>query len=312
MMRIAIVFVLLVAVVQAAPMDPVTDDEANDVLVTFAEEFKSKDIEEKQNAIYNLHDVPHDKVLDRLEKLLKNRDPAIRNVAALAIGGQGHDPVRVGKILMRQYKKDFKNELVLSSVIEAMVELKFTGYWPGMKPALKAKQSSTVVRILDLLGQNRDYRTLPLLLDMYQVAMPKRVKWKTGEVRVDTGAAGDTDQKAAEAAFNKKYGRGGSKEKRKAAAKAKSFDERNFATQLRKCVKRITGQDFDNAIDFEDWYVENYLMCARKAAEMDGLDPKKAVAKAKRELPAFQAKVEDARKKLEEELEQERKAREGK
>jgi len=309
MVRVSTLVLLLVFPVLG--MDPVSEEEAIDVLATFAKEFKTKDIDEKQNAIYTLHDVPHDTVLDRLEKLLKDRNASVRNVAALAIGGQGHDPIRAGKILMRQYKKDFKNEEVLSSVLDAMVEIKFAGYWPTIKSALKEKRSTVVVRLLDLVGTNKDFRTIPTLLEMYHVAMPKKVSWKTGEVRVDTGAAGDADAKAAKAAFNKKYGQGGSKERRKAMAKARAFDERNFATQLRKCVNRITGQDFDNAIDFEDWYIDNYVEVHRKAAEMDGRDAEKAAAKARKELPALKAKVEERRKELEQELEDERKKKEG-
>jgi hypothetical protein len=132
--------------------------------------------------------------------------------------------------------------------------------------------------------------------------MPKKVTWSTGTETVDTGTAGDADQKAAEAKFNAKYGRGGSKAKAKAKAKARSFDLRNFSPQIRKCVKKITGQDFDTAWDFEDWYVENYLLVARKAAEMRGANVEAAVAKASKELPKLKADIESARKKVEEEL----------
>lgn len=120
---------------------------------------------------------------------------------------------------------------------------------------------------------------------MYEVAWPKRIKWKTGSTSVDTGADGDADQRAAEAKFNKNYGRGGQKMKNQAKAKAKAFDERNFSTELRKCVKAITGESFDTAIDFDDWYVENYVDVWRRIAQMEGRDVEQAVAKAKSECP---------------------------
>ena len=159
------------------------------------------------------------------------------------------------------------------------------------------------------LTANKDWRAIPKLLEMFHVAMPRRVTWKTGEVKVDTGTAGDADQKAAEAKFNAKYGAGGSKMKAKAKRKAKAFDERNFSNELRKAVKGITSEDFDNAIGFEDWYVDNYVKVHVNIAKMAGRDVAAAERKAKSELPILKAKIDEDRKKLEEKL---RKQREGK
>lgn len=288
-------------------VEKVSDDEAKQAIEAFKKEFKTRDIEVKQNAVYNLHDVPHPLVLKELAKLLKNKDARVRNVAALAVGGHGYDIQAAGKVLMDTFKRDYKTEQVVGSVLQAMQELKYMKYWPDLKKSMKDKRNAVVIWSLGVLGSNKDYRALPTLLDMYQVAMPKKVTWKTGEVKVDTGAAGDADQKAAEAKFNAKYGRGGSKEKAKAKRKAKAFDERNFSDYLRKTVKAITGEDFDNAFDFEDWYVENYIKVHRRIAEMNGTDVAAAERKARAELPPLKAKIEAERKKLEEELAEERK-----
>jgi len=300
MRTLGLLFTLVLAVHAA---DAVESEKAQEAIKEFEQAFKAtREIEEQQNAVYDLHDVPHDLVIKRLEKLLKHKDPRVRNVAALALGGQTHNAPLAGSILMRTYVREFKNTVVLTSVIEAMAELRYLGYWPKAEPALKDERNSVIIRVLDLLGTNEDWRSLPRLLEIFRVAMPKKVSWSTGEVTVDTGSAGDADQKAAEAKFNAKYGRGGSKMAAKAKAKARGFDLRNFSTQIRKCVKKITDQDFDTAWDFEDWYADNYLMVARKAAEMSGADVEAAVAKAKRELPKFKADVEAARKKIEERL----------
>ena len=307
MRTLGLLLTLAFAVHAADAVDP---EEAQEALGEFQKAFKAtREIEEQQNAVYNLHDVPHDLVIKRLEKLLKHKDPRVRNVAALALGGQTHNAPLAGSVLMRAYVKDFKNTVVLSSVIEAMAELKYLGYWPKAEPALKDERNSVIIRLLDLLGTNEDWRSIPRLLKLFRVAMPKKISWSTGTETVDTGAAGDADQKAAEAKFNAKYGRGGSKMAAKAKAKARGFDLRNFSTQIRKCVKRITDQDFDTAWDFADWYVENYLMVARKIAEMKGSDAEAAVAKAKRELPKLKADIEAARKKIEEQLAKEAKSK---
>jgi hypothetical protein len=294
-----------------APIKAADDQDVEAALQEFEEAFKSRELETKQNAVFDLHDFPHDRVIARIEKLLKDKRPEVRNVAALAMGGQGHNTKKAGVALMKSYNKDFKNTEVLASILEAMGELKYMGYWPTVEKAMKDARNSVVIRILELLGNTKDYRSLPKLLELYHVALPKRVNWSTGVVNVDTGTAGDADQKAAEAKFNAKYGRGGSKMKAKAKAKARAFDERNFGLHLRRCVKSITGESFDTALDFEDWYVEHYIEVHRKIAETDGKDPDVAEARARAELPALKAKVESDRKKLEAELEAERKARAG-
>jgi hypothetical protein len=300
MRMLGLLLTLAFAVHAADAVDP---EEAKEALAEFEKAFKAtREIEAQQNAVYNLHDVPHDLVIKRLQKLLKNKDPRVRNVAALALGGQTHNVPLAGKVLMQSYARDFKNAEVLASVLEGLAELKYLGYWPKAEPALKDWRNAVIIRVLDLLSINEDWRAIPRLLELYRIAMPKKVNWSTGKESVDTGAAGDTDQRAAEAKFNAKYGAGGSKAKAKAKAKARGFDLRNFSTQIRKCVKKITDQDFDTAWDFEDWYIENYLMVARKIAEMDGSDVEASVAKAQRELPKLKADVESARKKVEEKL----------
>lgn len=287
----------------AAAVEPVGDEEAKAAIKEFDDFYrKNRDVEARQNAIYNLHDVPSDLVIRRLESLLKDRNPQIRNVAALALGGQAHNKAKAGEVLMRLYGKDFKTVEVLSSTLEAMAELKYMGYWPTVEGAMKDERNSVVIRILDLLGENTDWRAIPKLLEMYRVALPKRVNWKTGVVNVDTGTAGDGDQKAAEAKFNAKYGRGGSKMKAKAKAKARSFDERNFSSQLRKCVKKITGEDFDNSLDFEDWYLDHYIEVHVKIARLLGEDPEAARRRARAELPALKTKIEKDREQMEAEV----------
>lgn len=306
-MRTFGIFLLFALSVRAGDaVQPVDDEQAKAALEEFEQAFRTKDVEVKQDAVYDLHDLPNDLVLARLEKVLKDKSPAVRNVAALALGGQNQNVARAGKALMRAYTKDFKREEVLSSVLDAIGELHYMGYWPKAKPCLKDSRNSIVIRMLAMLGANKDYRALPTLLDMYKVAMPKRISWSTGVVNVDTGASGDTDQKAAEAKWRAKYGRGGSKMKAKAKAKAAAFDERNFQSQLRKCVKAITGQDFDTSIDFEDWYVDNYVAIMRKIAVLDGKNPAAAEAQARSELPDMKRKIEEERRKLEEELAKER------
>jgi hypothetical protein len=306
-MRTLVACLLVCTVVIAEPVSPVSDDVAKEALAQFKAAYNKADsVEAKQGIIFTLHDVPHPLVLKQCIKLLRNRDPKIRNVAALAIGGQGFDRNAAGEALMKALPKETKNVEVATSIIDALIEVKYLGYWPDIeKETGKDARNPVVNRIFDLLGANRDYRSIPMLLKMYRVAMPKHVKWSTGTVTVDTGAAGNEDNEAAERKFNQQFGAGGSKAKAKATGKANSFDLRNFSSQIKKCTKAITGVEFDNDIDLEDWWVANYMMVAQKSAEMDGLEGKaleKALRRAEKELPGLKREVEEARKKLEEEL----------
>ncbi len=277
--------------------EPVSDERAKEALARFQVAFKAPGVEAKQAAVYTLHDVPHDLVLKELDKLLRNRDAGIRNVAALAMGGQRHDAKKAGDLLMKAYRKERQAEEVVASVFEAMAELDYTGYWPDVKGALKDERNVVVVSALDLLGTTADWRAFPDLVELYREIMPRRVNWTTGAVVLPDG----TDQEA-KAQWEAKYGVGGSKEKAKAKAKANSFDLRNFSPQIRACVKRITGKDFENAFDLEEWWCENYIEVARKIAEFEGKDPDSVVPRAKLERAKLKAKVEEERRKLDEEL----------
>ncbi len=290
----------------------VSEADAKQAIAEFEKAFKTKDPEAKLEAVYTLHDVPHDLVIARLVRLQKNRDPQVRNVAAMALGGQRHNVEKAGTAMMAAFKKDYRNEDVVSSVLDGMGELYYLKYWPQLGKCLDDDRNAVAIRALDLIGTVKDWRAIPQLLLLYKEQMPKGYKWSTGTVTVDTGAAGTADADAAKAKFNAKYGAGGSKMKAKAQAKSKSGKERNLSTQLRRCVRELTGIDFETVLDFEDWLVENYVDVARKAAVLDGKNPDAAAARAKAELPGLKKRIEEERKKAQRLMEEHRKQRDNK
>jgi len=303
---------LLLADEPGAPATAVSEDDATKALADFEAAYKAgKEVEDKQAAVFGLYSAPHDRVLAKLTALLRSRDPQIRNVAALALGGQKHNVPKAGGALAKAFKVEFSNELVLSSVIDGMADLRFYGYWPELDKCLFDTRAAVAIRALDLIAANKDWRAWESLLKLYKQQIAKGYSWETGEVTVDTGAAGDEDQKAAEAAWHAKYGAGGGKAQGAAAGRAGARKEINLRTQLRRTVKELTGIDFDTALDFEDWVLEHYADVARKAAVLEGKDPEAAAAKAAAELPARRKQVAEEREKLEKIAEQNRKAREG-
>ena len=47
------------------------------------------------------------------------------------------------------------------STLEGMAELRYMAYWPEVKPAMKDERNAVVIRVLDLLGTNQDFRAVP-------------------------------------------------------------------------------------------------------------------------------------------------------
>jgi hypothetical protein len=312
-MRKALFFALVLPSVALAdaspPVPPASEDAATAALDAFEKAFGAKSIEEKQAAVYALHDVPHDRVLAKLGGLLRDKRPEIRNVAALAIGGQRHDVAKAGGVLMKALKAQRDDEDVIASILQAICELKYKGYWPDLTKLLWDDRPPVVIRSLDVVAANKDWRATHELVKLFKEKIDRAVKWQTGEETVDTGAAGDADQKAAEAAWNAKYGPGGSKAKAEAKRKSDQGRGIDFTRPLRKAAKAITGHDFDTGLDFEDWLVENWIEVARKIAEYEGKDPEAAAKKAAAELPAVKKRVESERESLAKEAEEQRKQR---
>jgi len=277
----------------------VPDADAQQALDAFKEAFKTKDVGARQTAVYDLHDVPNDLVIQQLAKLLKKGKPEVRNVAAMALGGQGHNTARAGKTLMSSFERNYKHDLVIAATLDGWRELRYLGYWPKLKKCLDDDRNAVSIRAIDLIGSNGDFRPIFILMKMYKEAVPKGSSWDGGaEVTVDTGASGDTDQKAAEAKYkSQNAGAGGGGGGGGGGGKK---NMRNLAQALRRCMKNLSGEDFDTFEDFEDWLVENFVMVHRTIATQEGKDPDAAERRAKGELPDFKAKVENRRRKAEE------------
>ena len=103
-------------------------------------------------AIHDLHDVRDETALRQLEVLVRDESRSVRNVAALALGGQHEHQARAGAALLRAYGDDRDDEVVLSSALDALAELRFRGCWPAVKPTLRDGRLNIVVRTLRLLA----------------------------------------------------------------------------------------------------------------------------------------------------------------
>jgi hypothetical protein len=96
-----------------------------------------------------------------------------------------------------------------------------------------------MLRCVRALGLIKDMHALPALLEILE-RFPVGYKWPAGdEVKVDSGAAGDTDQKEAEKQYNDK-----NKNQRRKGKPPVMF--KAYVQELKKTVQAITG---DSTID---------------------------------------------------------------
>lgn len=138
---------------------------------------------------------------------------------------------------------------VLIAAVDSIGKLEFG---PGVVPTgellLKSSDPWLQVRCVRALGDCKDLRALPFLLQLLE-RYPAGFSWEGGEVNVDTGTAGDGDQKEAERQYQAKYGgqtRGGKppvmfrawiQEIKRAIAKITKDDTVNSAADLRKWME---------------------------------------------------------------------------
>ena len=123
----------------------------------------------------------------------------------LAAGAELHE-------LLDKRQKDFETE-VLETMVDSCGKLKYKPAVPVLcEMLLKGGDPYLLLMTVRAVGNIEDWRALPTLLELWE-RHPVGYSWETGEVKVDTGAAGTADQEAAEAAWQAKYGSAGPKGK---------------------------------------------------------------------------------------------------
>ncbi len=230
----------------------------------FRKDLASRDKGRRMNAILELSLTKHDLVIKELgERALRHRDPDVREAAACVLGDMTNNPDLAGSYLRDNLMKNEDFPEIQRSIIISIGKLRYRGALEQLEAAAahlnEEKYKYVTVEVVRTMGLIGDPRCLPFLLWMAEYGGHVE-KWSTGSVTVDTGAAGDKDQKAAEAAWKAKYGHVKPK-------KPKPPMIRLYMQELRNTVKKITGQEFANATEFRKWLVAN--------AKRLGLDPKK-------------------------------------
>jgi hypothetical protein len=230
------------------PKELATNEDAKAAVAKFREEFKGRDVEKKADAIDGLAKVQHPDVVAELAKLLNHRDKELRAVATQDLANMTAIPAIAGAKLAATIEANATDWSYLADVVDTVKTLKYRGALPHLVKLFKNPNSAVVRWALDAIGDMKDVRALDAVLDlMKETKVDSGVSWEGGEVKVDTGTAGDGDQKAAEAAYRAKYGDG------KGKGKSSGRKMRSLGEILFLVVKDLTGQQFATEKSAREW-----------------------------------------------------------
>ena len=146
---------------------------------------------------------------ERLGKVLRKDSDVTHKLIASAALGTMKEPEEAakaaGKALLESFEKDNFDADVTINVVESLGDLRCRDAVPALsEAALKGGDPYVLLRIVRALGKINDRRALPALLELWE-RHPVGYSWETGEVNVDTGASGTSDQEAAEAQWHAQY-----------------------------------------------------------------------------------------------------------
>ncbi len=200
--------------------------------------------ERRRRAMRDVGRFPHTYTLKVLKDVVASKaEPQVRRAAAEALGDMKFDRRAVATWLIARIPQFWKDEQVLIGIAIALGELREPIDREKMYEFFKHNNDPVYVSMIQAIGAMKDRPSLPRL---YAIFAQYGGKSTAGvNVRVDTGAAGNTDQQAAEA-----RGRG--------QLKKASVDRREGALHaVKQAVFQITGRQFEYHDEFYDWLKEN-------------------------------------------------------
>jgi hypothetical protein len=229
-------------------------EDAKQALAAFEVAFKasgSKGDEKtavQEKAMRELAKVQHPLVADRLAKITKNQDKDLRTLAVMYLGEQVAMPGYAGKAVLDALKRNLGDYVYLMVSGDSIESLGYRGQLVVLRDMLAHKDEAVRKNALQVIGGMKEVRMIDDVLKlMIDLKIDKGAKWEGGEVSVDTGAPGDADQRAAEAAYAERYGK--NEQKGKSAGRKM----RDMKPLLLDTMKKLTGQEFLHTQQAEDW-----------------------------------------------------------
>ncbi|MEZ6025094.1 MAG: HEAT repeat domain-containing protein [Planctomycetota bacterium] len=260
------------------PLPPLAGaEEVGEAMARFEEDFKARGLKgddklmQKDHAVLFLSGVPHPKVIDRLYDLARrDRASEVRRMGLTALGKQSTLAAYAGPkvVQLLEDKKLAKDDDHVLACLKALGRL---GYHPPvetLEATLRHKDYAVRKQTLALIGELKDVRHLEALLRELGTldAQEKGESWDGAEAKVDTGSAGDADQKAAEARAKAEAARN----KGAAGGKGKGGGStRDMKDQLLASLEVMTGQDFVDQKDAGTWLEKNPDWRPQAEAELE-------------------------------------------
>jgi hypothetical protein len=205
---------------------------------------KAKDESKYAELVHDLASTQAAAAAERIGQILvKEKDPEHHLIAADALSEflkdkEGREAA--GKVLVKALTDGGFEEEMQISLVDSLGKIT---YGPGTLPIcdvlVKTDSPWLMLRCVRSLGLIKDLHALPALLEILE-RFPAGYKWPAGdEVKVDSGASGDADQKEAEKQYNDK-----NKNQRRKGKPPVMF--KAYVQELKKTVQAITG---DSTID---------------------------------------------------------------
>lgn len=253
-MRIRLLAIPLLLVLAAAPVR--ADDDADTAMaknrVASFDQYgpKAKDPGKYADLVMELASLSHPITVERVGRIvLKDKDEEHQLIAASALAEfKKPDAVRdlAGKTLVKAIDAGPSIDVV-DTCVASIGKIGYREAVPMLVEILrKGGDPWLLVTTVRVCGDLKDWRALPQLLELWE-RFPVGDSWEGGSVTVDTGASGDADQQAAEAAYKQQYGN----QKRRGKP---PMMLRAYIQELSKSAKKITGsEDIRHPKDLRAW-----------------------------------------------------------
>jgi HEAT repeat protein len=216
----------------------------------FRSTYKSSKVRTRCNALLDLSLDPHPLVIEELAKVVKKeREAEVRDALFMILGEMKPYVKEAGDVIKTHVRGAQKQPEVLKSMARSIGRLGYTGAHDELVWLLDHADHGVVTEAIRAIGDVKDMKAVPNLHELAR-REGKGDSWETGEVKVDTGAAGDADQKAAEAQWNAKYGN----QQRRGAGETVV---KTWMRELREALEKITGKKFETLPELEAWMEEH-------------------------------------------------------
>lgn len=291
-----------------APAGPrASDEDAAAAVAKFREDWKATGLKgddklmQRDFALTQLARVPHPLVVVELGDVARTGDEDLRPIAVAYLGLQKGTPALAGEQVLAAMKKHAKDDVLVLSGVQALGQLRYLGADDTLKALIKTEDYALKKAVIVAVGQVGDMRLMDELLKLLGVdpnekapdpgakdekksggkeVVQEGYSWEGAEASVDTGTAGDGDQKAAEAkvkdqlAKNKAAagkgggggggvgggGDGGGGGGRGGSARSKE----ELKPYILRSLKALTGETFMNSKELRLWLGKSTALISEK------------------------------------------------